>query len=362
MTWQIWLDDPTGYQRHLVDTTGNFELAKALNYPGGFTMQLPKSFDEKLIQVDGIVEFWRSPVPGINKLFDAYFIRKISYAQTDAGDVIYISGPSLMDILRRRIVAYAAGTAQASQTDQADDLMKSIVKDNLGSDATAARQITGLTIASDQALGPSLNRSFAWRNLLELFQEIVDGSQQAGTYVYFDVVPVTALTGITFKFITWINQKMDRTASGDAQYFGPDYGNMVNCLLDYDYTEEVNYVYAGGQGEGSDRTIVEVTDTARAALSPYNRCEMFVDARNETSSAAITDKADAEVKNGKPRIKFTGTLLDTNQSRFGIDWDFGDKITCSYRGLTIDGYVKAMTISVDGNGAEYIDAQVEAEQ
>jgi len=37
------------------------------------------------------------------------------------------------------IIAYAAGTTQATMTDQADDMIKAVVHDNLESDAVAIR-------------------------------------------------------------------------------------------------------------------------------------------------------------------------------------------------------------------------------
>ena len=68
-------------------------------------------------------------------------------------------------VLSGRVVAYPAGHAQANQTDQADDLMRAVVRYNLGSSATTGngRKATAsidsalFSVQADVGLGPSLS-------------------------------------------------------------------------------------------------------------------------------------------------------------------------------------------------------------
>jgi len=53
--------------------------------------------------------------------------------------------------------------------------------------------------------------------------------------------------------------------------------------------------------------------------------------------------------------------LDTRGTRFGRDWDFGYKVRAKYRGQEFDAIVRAVTISVDENSKEDIQARLEYE-
>jgi len=127
----------------------------------------------------------------------------------------------------------------------------------------------------------------------------------------------------------------------------------------YDYTREANYIYGGGQGEGSDRTISEQSDDTRIGSSVWNRREKFADARNETTSNGVANRAEEVLNENKPFKRFTGKLLDTPQSRYGVDWFFGDKVEVSYRGIQFQGIAKAMKIKLDKEGNEILTVKVE---
>ncbi|HLA39070.1 MAG TPA: hypothetical protein VJ417_03695, partial [Candidatus Glassbacteria bacterium] len=64
---------------------------------------------------------------------------------------------------------------------------------------------------------------------------------------------------------------------------------------------------------------------------------------------------------GKPRLRFSGKLLDTPQAVYGKDWNFCDRVTVEYRGRQLDGLVNAVTVKVDGEGNETVEARFEVE-
>ena len=47
------------------------------------------------------------------------------------------------------------------------------------------------------------------------------------------------------------------------------------------------------------------------------------------------------------------------QSRFGVDWNFGDKVSARYRGFDFDGHVRSFTISMNENKVEKIEAKLD---
>jgi hypothetical protein len=130
-------------------------------------------------------------------------------------------------------------------------------------------------------------------------------------------------------------------------------------MLRYDYTKEANLVYGGGQGEGDYRTIAEVSDDTRIGSSVWNRREKFADARNEPTADGVSNKAEEVLNENKPLHRFTAKLLDTPQTRYGVDWSFGDKVVVSYRDIQFQGVAKALRIRLDKEGNEILEVKVE---
>ena len=126
-----------------------------------------------------------------------------------------------------------------------------------------------------------------------------------------------------------------------------------------DYTAEVNYVYAGGQGEGSDRNVNEVSDSARYGASAWNRREAFIDARNESSDAGVTAKGYDRLNEGRPVKSFRGEITDSPSARYGTHWWFGDRVICEYRGVEYDVIVTAVSVTLDSNGNESVTGKFE---
>jgi len=368
-TYEVWLCDQYGRRLTILDNLIQFDIVRVVNSVSYCSVMLPGNFSslyQTSVGVDYMIEFWRSPAQGANYLESVFFIREITYEEDLKGnDQIILSGPDANDLLDRRIVAYAAGSSYSDKTDYADDMMKEIVRENLGSSATDSdRNLTSLnfTVSGDVSGAPSITKGFSWRNVLVVLQDIANVSAENGTDLYFDVVPVViSSTEIGFDFRTYTDQPgQDRTYdSNNPVMFSKEWGNLSDPVLIFDYTSEANYIYGGGQGEGADRTISEQSDLTRIGASVWNRRERFADARNETTSNGVANAAEEILNEYRPLKRFTGYLLDTPQSRYGVDWFFGDKVEVSYRGIQMQGIVKALKIKLDKDGNEYIDAKVE---
>jgi hypothetical protein len=368
ITHEAWLCDQYGRRLTLVDNLIGFEIVKVVNDISYCSVTLPGNFHatyKTMIDVDYMVEFWRHPAQGSMRLESVFFVRDIIYEEDFKGnDIIILAGPDGNDLLNRRIVAYAAGSSQSDKTNQADDMMKEIVTENLGSSATAPRDLTDLnfTVAGDVTAAPSITKAFSWRNVLDVLQDIVAISAENGTDLYFDVVPVVISSSeIGFEFRTYTDQPgQDRTYDSKSPViFSKEWGNLAQPMLRYDYTKEANLIYGGGQGEGDYRTIAEVSDVTRIGSSVWNRREKFADARNEPTADGVSNKAEEVLNENKPLHRFTAKLLDTPQTRYGVDWSFGDKVVVSYRDIQFQGVAKALRIRLDKEGNEILEVKVE---
>lgn len=367
-TYEVWLTSDAGVRLAQLSTFQNLAATRTTGKPGWFSLRMPRSFNTNLILPDKLVQIWRAPKGGRLGLWRVYFLRKWTFETQGSDEILTLEGPDVLDLLRRRIVAAYAGSAQAEKTDYADDMMKAVVTESI-SDAYAPTPTAGtrvwanLSIQNDLGLGPTITKGFAYERLLNnsgqgVLGNLAQASREAGTEVFFDIVPnVVNSNSITFQFQTFIGQPGQDVT--DRVVFDQQRGNMKNPKLIYDYSDEENYIYAGGQGEGSARNIQQIYDTARYGASIWNRCEGFADARNQATDNGVREAGRATLEPGRPKINFTATPVDTDGTRFGRDWDFGYKARARYRNVEFDTIIRAVTISVDEKGIEQIQAKLE---
>lgn len=260
-------------------------------------------------------------------------------------------------LLARRIVAYQSGSAQADKAPTfIDNTMKDIVDENFMSAASdTARNINSiyslLTVQADLGQGASLGKSFSRKNVLDVLKEMANASAQAGTYLAFDVVSPSSSE---LQFRTYINQRgTDRRfpSSINPVLLSSDLGGLFEASIEYDHSKEVNYAYAGGQGVAASRNIQVSSDATRIALSPFNRREIFVDARQVTAgdaneNAKITSEADSAVRSGIVRKTFRATMSETDTNIYGLNVNFGDYVTALFDGQYINCRLNTIRINV----------------
>jgi hypothetical protein len=261
------------------------------------------------------------------------------------------------DLLKTRIIAYAAGTAEASKSGFADYIMKEIIYENLGGVTFVPRDITplGFSIAPDVDLGTVVTLSFSWEPMLDTLKKISDASQATpATAVYFGIVPLG--TGWLCEFRTNIQQwgQDHRHPSGPAGpvIFSLSFRNLENVTRNVNYRDEVTFAYAGGQGDGALRNIQTDEDAIRVGASPFNRREVFVNANNSTTNASVMAEATAAVRAGRPRRLFSANLTQVGNRVYGRDYGHGDYVTCVFEGETIDARIDAVSVNVSGNNED----------
>ncbi len=330
----------------LADANGNhlIEIANYASYTyvlncspgqvGVLELELPGSFDNTLLYRDGRIGPWRS-ISGGTPYHDngaIYLIETITYSAT-ATRVRAYHATGLMD---RRIIAYAAGSAYASKAaTNADNLIKTFWKENAGASISSADRDGVETQADISAfvatqanlsLGASVAKAAARRQLLAVAQELCEASSTAGTYLTFEII---APTESTLELRTYTTQRgVDHRAStGQPIILREQAGVLENASLTIDYHDEVTFVVAGGQGEGTARLIATALDTVRMGVSPFGRIETFADMSNVNSAAGLQDDADSGLRNGRPIITFTGDLVETPALTRGIQFDLGDMVT-----------------------------------
>lgn len=362
----VYLKKPTGEVITVVDDFFSLDYVRKVNDVGQLTISLPGDKYLPSIAVDNYFEVWRGLQDAKSLYLDggtAWFIRR--WEEEDVpGSAITVTAFDANHLLKRRFIPYYSTSPYAQKTAPADDMIKIIGRENMTglavlpsnfAVADVARSMdTYFQVIANLSQGPSLSKSFAYRNVLKTFQEIAQASATQGTYLAFDVVApaVTNLALPRFQLCTYIGQLgTDRTESGSGTpvILSTNLGNLAGAKLITDYSDESNFVYVGGQGEKENRAVQTTSDDRRIGLSPFNRVEDFSDARNTDNNAGLIDEARATLREGRPQYLFTGKLVQTEDTRYGRDLFFGDEVTAYFKNKRFDCRIDAVSVSVAPN-------------
>ncbi len=367
-TYEIWMTNDAGVRLAQLDDVLGLSASRMKNAIGYTTLQVKPTFDTSLMKVDNIVQICRAPTGGVLSLWRPYFVRKWKYATRGSAETLLISGPDVNDLLRRRLVAAYSGQSPSEKTDYADDMMKDIVTEAM-SDAllpvpdAGTRAWDDLSVQADVSAGPILTASIAWKRLLQksgsgVLTDLAKASAVAGTEIFFDIaVSSVTSSSIALEFRTKTGQPgADLTTTGLV--FDQERGNLSDAYLEYDYTDEVNYVYAGGPGGEASQDVQQVYDATRYGASRWARCEGYADARSQAESNGIREVGRAALENGKPIRRAGGSPLDVKGCRFGKDWNWGDRCRARCRGEEFDAIVAAVVLSVNDKSQEKVQAKL----
>jgi hypothetical protein len=365
----------TSYSCYLDDTFGNrladasnflaLEYSRVVNGISTAKLTLPGDFPtDFIINPDGRLEIWRKLDSGREYLDTdtVWLIKKVVQKIEASGlQTIVVEADSPLCVLKEpgRFVNYYAGSDQAQYTAApADNQIKQVARENIGTSATGTRNISSLiTIDPDTDMGHVIAKSFAWRDCLKVMQEFADTSTQAGTYVAFDIVADTP-DSLTFR--TFAGQRgVDHRFPGGINpvLISPELGNLGEVTFSQDYRNEITYVLAGGKGEQSARLTASAQDLTRQGASPFGLREYFQNATQYDTTTGLEAEAQAILRTGRARTLFQGRLIDMPDSRYGVDWAWGDFVTAQAFGRLIDCRIDAVSVSVkQGSTFERIDA------
>jgi ReqiPepy6 Gp37-like protein len=381
------VNDANGNRLAVIQDYSSIECAKAVNGVGALTFVVSSTnYPLDTFKVDGLVELWRASKGGSARLEfqQVWFIRErykviagnVRQWKIVAYDLNFLLSNPNGD--KGRIVAYpvdfspSAASLTDAYTDKmgaADDMLKQIARENIGSSVVDTnRNLTSyyFGVQANTTLGATIHSQMARRNLLKLFQEICQASTTVGTYLAWDIlctVPPNSGGAIAFELRTYTAQRgIDHRVSSDQPVLiGPDFGNLDNIELGFINTDEANYIYAGGKGEEAVRLTTTASDTNRINISPYNRREMWLDASQTDGPVALQDAADAALRTGRPVIYLTGQLIDTDQARYGIHWNWGDYVTAQVDGYSFDCRLDLINLSYMPGSSEAIDVRIQSD-
>ncbi len=264
---------------------------------------------------------------------EAGIIERVELSHLDR-EIITVNGRFATSFLARRIIwdtEHLSGDLSAC--------VGQLLERNMLNPADAERKITGFTYSAP-TLGVNISSQVSHRNLLEVISELCDAAE-AGIKTVFD--PRTGLFTIT----------LYAGGASDA-VFSKEYENLTEQTYTESVAEYANTALIGGEGEGSGRTFVTITQG-----SGEDRREVFVDAKDLRSEDFPDDYTDALTFRGQSRLSelaphysFDADVNPHGNLRYKTDFDLGNivKIISKPWGVTMTARITEIEETYDASG------------
>lgn len=368
-SYEIWLTAEDGDREALLDTFTSLEYSRRTNDTSWLQLVLPDRNNFSDFERHKRIEVHRTPNGGASALDTetAWIITK-RQKSIDAGrKTITIGAVPAIDLLRARHVLYAAGSSQAQKSGSPDSMLRELAVENLGSSASGVGRDLSAHIDFGDAVGTlnSITKTFAWSNLLQAMQEIAEAARDNSEFLYFDIT--YNHTTKRFNFQTYIGQRgtdHSRTTGTDLVLLSPEWGNLAQVTISYDWSNETTLVEVLGRGEGDRRDRETVS---RSNASDFWRIERTCNASSAypesagsaTATAIMQASGNSVLEAGRPQIQVAGQITETQSTRYGVDWKWGDCVTIEVDGITFDARIEGIQVSVKEGGVESIQGSIE---
>ena len=260
----------------------------------------------------------------MNGVFKSVMIIRYVQLNTsiDDGNTLLVKGPDIKSIIGRRIIwsqTILSGTLETN--------IRNVINANIINPSISERKISNFILGPEmggtsqvdvQATGDSIDRWLTEQ--ITPFEIGYDVQIQEGKFVFF--------------LYKGADRSYDQTENPYV-IFSPDFENLLTS--DYVESEEdtKNFALVAGEGEGSARRI---TTVGNASLSGLNRIELFVDARDVSSTtdggtltpaqynAQLRSRGLEKLAEFQDVKIFEGEVEAQTNFIYGEDYFLGDKV------------------------------------
>lgn len=356
--YQIVIMEPIeGKVVHVMSASEAVELkySRKINDVGALAMTIIGDLDFfDTIGIDYFVEIQRQdPKSTSPRVEETYFIRSRQKYSTPEEQGVVIGGVSLNDLLLRRVINPDDDPLEAggytTKGGPSDELIRDYVREQAADLASADRLFPGFTVPEVPNVGINSGRRLRFEGLLETVQDIAKNAD-------IDFRVHRTVGSFMELFIGTIGQ--DRTRQGmvvGRRWMGldPDRGNLTDPVYIEDRTEEKNFVYTLGEGQGETRIVLPIPGRG-ISDSPFNRREFVHDARNVEKGDAVSLLAEGRAEllrqaEGLNEFTFSPTGSEPGNV-YGQDWDLGDKVTLRWGQIEEDIRIVEIEVSIGSEG------------
>lgn len=232
----------------------------------------------------------------------------------DGNEMLIITGRFLPAILERRIIA-----TQTTVSGTISACVNKLITQNVVNPSISARKISNFVIGS-HAISTTINAQYTGKNLLETISDICK------TYGIGFKTTLNSQNQFVFQLYTGVDHTYDQSTLPYV-IFSDKYDNLLSSEYEENYQNIATAVLVAGEGEGSARKTLWVTDGSTG----LNRFEIYKDQRNiQSDNGQITDAEYTKLlqEEGKESLTqytaaFTGTVYFDNV-KYKEDVNLGD--------------------------------------
>jgi len=357
----------TGLTQHVLDPSAVDDLrySRVLDDVGSIALTLPVSnpYAQEILRVgldsvlDDFLEVYRTdPVNGGLIKEETYLLRLVhQFAEGDL-ERVALGGYSLNHLLSRRLIDPATDPYQAggysTKAGLASSIMREYVIQQAGGGA-GTRAFPNFNVPALGDFGTSAGRRLRYEVLLEVLQGLSLSNdcdfiveRGAGTTLNCNIMNI----GVDRRYSTNYPQR------DPFLIIDPKRGNLANPSLLYDRKDEQNFMYAQGQGQGTNRKLLKLPG-AGISDSPYNSIEFLEDVRSAEKADALTlfTQGKVALREKEPKRVFTFDLTGSDPGNtYRNDWDVGDIFTAQWASFVLDLRLTSVEISVTAGGESIV--------
>ena len=361
--YEIRLYDPDGIFKLIPKNLTRLEFHQRINAPWNhqITIELSKEDEEVValreLEDDWFVRIFRTDpyTQTRSMVYSGMHITTVDQART-TGDLIFnLYGSGYTQLLTRRVVVPPTGYENSDKTGPAESILKSYISDCLVSPIDADRIMPGVSIEADSAEGDYIEYSTRYINLLTVCENVANAGK-----IDFGLIEGNNLGEVIVRARqTWGKDRRQGNLEGNQPtVFSFLFGNMAIPILSINASDEKNFIYVGGPGQGTERQVEVVSSPT---TKPWGRKEAFVEARQQDSDISILSTGLAYLESKKKAEELNFDIIQTVGSRWLVDWDLGDLITARYFDKVFDKKIVEVGVVVSAEASSELVETVSVE-
>ncbi len=246
-----------------------------------------------------------------------YITRKETVSQADtANEVVNISGITLKDVIASRITAPPEGMEAYTYTKKPSDVIVMDLLDKLLVNPSDTRKrIPIFQLGRVQGIGTEQDYSTRFKPLDTQVYELLAGDN-LGLQCTVDLDQSLA----TLSVYQGINRTIEQTDISPV-VFSLNMGTLEKAVNTEDITAYKTVGFAGGAGEGTERTIEEIPKSN--TLSGFNRWETFIDLSDAKTDDELLSRGKSALAEYDKIYSIDGQVKDADKFAFTL----GDMVT-----------------------------------
>lgn len=346
----------------------SLQYGRSVNEVGALSITLSRRFYTRPIadlDRDWIIRVYRK-IGNENRLVGQTYWLLDDEVEVSRGQLT-LKASDAITLLKRRLVAYHDDITYQIGVDvlymgryegNADEALRWFFRYNYLEAIDITRNTAmNLQMSSQFSQSEYIEARVAWTPVLDALNQVAEKARATGVEVFFDMVCSDALTPA---FATFVGQR-GRNLVGKGVSFSTKNGLIEkDAKVTFRLGDYADVCYVGGHGQGAGRLIRTVNKTV-ALASPFHRTEVWLDARDYDEEEYLDNLGLYELDKRSKRVTLQGKVSQLAAQRFGLDYDYGDRVEAHAEGYTFDCHFSRFAMNVTQKGEE-LDLEVFGEK